>query len=410
MSLCIEEPIHGPRLLLLVDCYLPSRKSAAKLIHDLAIGFSDVGSKVTVLTPDPAITDKVEISIESGVEVVRVRTGRLKGVSKVRRAINEVRLSASLWYGAKAYLARNSFDYVVYYSPTIFFGGLVERLKKLWGCKSYLILRDIFPQWAIDAGVIKSGMIASFFRRFEIRQYQAADVIGVQTPANLAYFEDKPWAANYKLEVLYNWSKTAHDDYASTNFRASLGLEGKVIFFYGGNIGVAQDMDNILRLAARMAVHDDLHFLLVGAGSEVPRLKKIIRDRKVKNITIHDTVSQEEYLGMLDEFDVGILTLDKELKTQNFPGKILGYMAAGMPILASHNPGNDICELLHAKEGGLASVNGNDELLIKHASMLRDDAELRERLGKNGRGLLHELFDVETTAGQILTSLKGASL
>jgi len=175
------------------------------------------------------------------------------------------------------------------------------------------------------------------------------------------------------------------------------------VFFYGGNIGIAQDMDNIIRLAIRMKNEPDAYFLFVGDGSEVSRLESIIKKEGLSNISIHPSVDQQTYLSMLDEFDVGLITLDRNLKTFNFPGKMLGYMYHLMPILASINEGNDLKAVLNEHEAGLVSINGNDEDLYNNAMKLLRDKSLRERTGRNGRRLLEEMFSVGHAAKQIMS-------
>ncbi|MCP4377033.1 MAG: glycosyltransferase family 4 protein, partial [bacterium] len=275
------------RICLIVDCYLPSTKSSAKLVSDLAGEFAGGGHSVMVVTPDDTLGCRCSVSESDGVTVVRVRTGRIKGASLAKRALNEAMLSWTIWRGAKKYFRENPCDLVVFYSPSIFFGSVVKKLKKLWGCGAYLILRDIFPQWAVDAGVMRgSGPIWKFFRKRELLQYAVSDIVAVQSPANLEYFKSPELAGKYRLEVLYNWTQTSEPDVPECNYRGDLGLEGKVVFFYGGNIGVAQDMDNIIRLADGLRDLPQAHFLLVGEGSEVARLEELIQARGLENIQI----------------------------------------------------------------------------------------------------------------------------
>ena len=392
------------RILILVDCYLPSTKSSAKLVHDLAVEWVRQGHEPVVAAPDDALSTPSEISSEEGVTVLRVRTGRIKGASKVRRAINEWRLPSVLWKAGKSFFRSHPCDLVVYYSPTIFFAPLVRRLKRMWRCSAVLVLRDIFPQWAVDAGVLRRGSLPwRFFRRVEFQQYAEADVICVQSPANLAYFEQQGLAGRYRLDVLYNWTPTEGEKVPTTDFRRRLGLDGKVVFFYGGNIGLAQDMDNIVRLARSLEDHEDLFFLLVGEGSEAPRLRERVRTRELRNMMVHPGVDQQTYLGLLAEFDIGLISLDKALRTQNFPGKMLGYLYFAMPILASVNPGNDLREVLQEYQAGLVTLNGEDDALRTNALRLAQDAQLRRQLGQNGRRLLEDLFSVRRAASQILS-------
>jgi glycosyltransferase involved in cell wall biosynthesis len=376
--------------------------SSAKLIHDLASEFHRLGHEPVVVAPDENIRADTEINCENGIKVLRVRTGKIKTASRLIRGFNEARLSEIIWKKGRRFFEDNPCNLIVYYSPTIFFGSLVKRLKNHFACPSYLVLRDIFPQWALDAGVLRRDMIYSYFKFKERQNYEAADIIGVQSPANLRYFEENGLDKQYRMEVLYNWATLHEDDIQSGVHRERLGLQGKVVFFYGGNIGVAQDMDNIIRLAKNLRNEKTAYFLLVGDGSEVPRLKAAIASNGLTNIAIHNAVGQQEYLSMLSEFDVGLISLDRGLKTQNFPGKLLGYMYHAMPILASINPGNDLKEIMEGQQAGLVCMNGEDELFATHARRLVKDENCRRQLGKNSRILLENTFSVSRVAGQIL--------
>ena len=396
------------RILIVGVYYLPSSEASAKLIHDLGQELRRQNHEVTILAPSESIAQDLDVKQEDGLQVVRVKAGKIKGASRALRAWREIRLSATLWRKGKSFFKQQPCDLIIYYSPTIFFGPLVHKLKALWQCPSYLILRDIFPQWAVDLGVLKKGLIWSYFRFRELQQYAAADVIGVQSPANLKYFTEQLPDKNYNLEVLYNWTTTNQETPAPLALRQELGLEGKVVFFYGGNIGVAQDIDNMVRLAEKLREESHIYFLLVGAGTEVERLQAVIAEKKLPNISIRPAVGQKEYLAMLSEVDVGLISLDQRLKTQNYPGKILGYMSASLPILGSINPGNDLSDMLEEHGAGLCSVNGDDERLAAHALKLANDAAYRQHVGASARGLLEQYFSVSVCANQILGRFRTA--
>lgn len=393
-------------MLILVDCYYPSTKSSAKLVHDLAVEFRRRGEQITILTPSESVSRKLEVSQEEGVTVIRVRNGRIKGAGKWQRGIREVLLSRHLWRGAGDFLRRNPCDAILFYSPTIFFGGIVRRLKRLWSCPAYLILRDIFPEWAADAGVIKKGPIYRFFRMVAKGQYKLAEVIAVQSPANLQYFADSFPGSKFRLKVLFNWTALTESALPQTNYRATLGLRGKKVFLYGGNIGIAQDMDNILRLADRLRLREDIHFLLVGEGSEVARLRTAINDHRLENIQIVPNLSQKEYLSMVTEFDFGLISLDARLRTHNVPGKLLSYLYWGLPVLASVNPGNDLFQILGDGAAGFCIRNGDDDALARAAVRLADEPSLATTMAANSRRLLANQFSVEHAASQIVGHLQ----
>lgn len=390
------------RILIVVDSYYPFDNSCSRLIHQLAGEIHSRGHHVSVLTVSPLVASAFEVEVEGGVEIVRVRTGRTKHAPKPVRAANEAMLSRTVWRRARPYLEANRFDLVVFYAPTVFFGPLVARLKRMWGCPAYLILRDVFPQWARDTGQLRDGLIYRYFERRAVEQYDAADVIGMETAGAVDYFRECYPARRDRLEVLHNWTTTEVHVPGRPRFRAEFGLGDEVVFFFGGNIGVAQDMDAILRLAKRMLPMPRAVFLLVGNGSEVGRLREEVRASGLTNVHIHPARPEAEYLAILDEVDVGLIALDGRLRSRNVPGKLMGYLQTGLPVLASLNPGNDLKDLLETHRAGFASFSGEDDLLLRNAVRLMEDAELRERMSEHGRALLAREFSVTSAADRVL--------
>lgn len=381
---------------------MPSTKSSAKLMYDLGQDLLLKGHEVSIITVCEDIDEKIQISNEDGVNVVRVKSGKIDGANRYIRALNEIRLSSSIWKNGKDFFNNNTCELVIWYSPSIFFGSLIKKIKKKNNCFSYLILRDIFPQWALDTGILKKGIIFNFFKKVEIVQYDNADIIGVQSPDNLTYFKNNNLYDKYKIEVLYNWTSLVNTENLKTDFRLKLGLQNKVVFFYGGNIGQAQDLQNIIRLASRIQNETSAHFLIVGDGTESIKLKKIISELQLKNISILKSVDQSTYFAMLSEFDVGLISLEKNFRTSNFPGKMLGYMQYSKPILASINPGNDLKKILLDNNAGLVSINGDDDLLVTNCLYLIQNPDARNTIGNNGYNLLKNIFSVNNASSQIL--------
>ncbi len=397
------------RLVLICDDYLPdSTRVSAKMMHELATELSFRGHEVVVLCPSKS---QSEISTIDGIQVYKFKSGSIKDVSKFRRAINESLLSVKAWYVYRHYLKMNKIDGVVYYSPSIFFGFLVSLIKREWGCKSYLILRDSFPQWLIEHGVISAnGLVAKYFRYFERVNYNAADYIGVMSEANKNIFLSKNARFN-NVNVLYNWAKIEDLSDITTNcLIETLGLSKKVIFFYGGNIGHAQDMSNLIRLALNMRNVKDAHFLFIGQGDEVDLLNEFISCHGLTNCTYLPSISQDEYKSVLKSVHVGLFSLAKSHSVHNFPGKILGYMLNKLPVLGSVNMGNDLKSTINDANAGFIFDNGDDELLLNAAVRLTSDYKLRGEIGRNAFSLLESKFSVSSAVDTIQSSLFNESL
>ena len=375
------------------------------MMHELAVEFVKRGHEVTVVTPHAELESRYSVDELDGIKICYFRSGAVKNVGKVQRAINETLLSHNAWKTYKEYFKDNPHDSIIYYSPSIFWGSLVGKLKKLWSVPSYLILRDFFPQWVIDNGMIKErSVIARYFRYFENLSYQAADTIAIQSPKNLEWFE-KTVRTGKRLDLLYNWAANEPVTFKEKHYRNKYGLQDKVVFFYGGNIGHAQDMMNIVRLAMSLADEKQAHFVLVGQGDEVELVRTAIKEFHLGNMTLLPPVAQDEFKLMLAEFDIGLFSLNKEHTTHNFPGKLLGYMVQEKPILGSVNRDNDLKEVIENAKAGFVSVNGEDELLKENAMRLLCDEDYRGKVGKASMQLLQDLFSVESAADKILDNI-----
>ncbi|WP_227741124.1 glycosyltransferase family 4 protein [Vibrio jasicida] len=397
------------RLALIIDDYLPrSTRVGAKMFHELACHYAALGHDVIVITPEQGQQTKLVKSVIDNVKVWRFSSGAIKDVPKVKRAVNETLLSTRAWNAISHEVKPDTFDGIVYYSPSIFFGGLVSKIKVRCQCKAYLVLRDLFPQWVIDAGMIKQGsLIERYFRFFEKLSYEQADTIGLMSEKNQLLFNEIT-GHRYTSEILRNWAELTPHILSSQkdSIRRQLNLEGKVIYFYGGNIGHAQDMANLMRLARAMSSYRKAHFLFVGQGDEVALINQLAKEWGLNNFTYLPSVDQNEFKDLLADIDIGLFSLSAQHTAHNFPGKLLGYMVQSIPILGSVNRGNDLLDIINDNNAGMISVNGEDDVLYKNALSLYENVELRAQIGCRAYSLLEQEFSVQAAGATIIEALK----
>lgn len=390
------------RLLLVADTYPPARISGALQMHDLATALARFGHRPAVLVPARLESGGFQQSLESGVDVLRVQAPRTKDVPYLQRTLAEWRLPAALLRGLRASpLQRERWDGIVWYSPTIFLGPLVRALRREQNCPSYLIVRDLFPDWAADAGVLRRGGLPfRLFKQVERYQYRHAGVIGVQTPSNvaLACREAPPCA---RIEVLHNWLSPPRE--ARGVVVPSEKLAGRTILVYAGNMGVAQELDAFVELAKRLVFRVDVGLLFIGRGSEAARLKQIAQ--RLGNLDVRDEVAPDDLVEVLNACHVGIIALHTAHRTHNIPGKLLTYLHAGLPVLARVNRGNDLAALLTRENVGLVVEGDDAHRLDAQARRLVDDAALRSAMGRRGRQVAKRLFSPEAAAGQVIQGL-----
>lgn len=353
---------------------------------------------------------------------MRLKAPRTKDIGYVRRTINEFLLPFIMLNNLrKSPLAKLRWDGVVWYSPTIFLGPLANALKKASACRSYLIVRDIFPEWAVDMGLMGRGLPYRFFRAIERYQYSVADVIGVQTQGNLPYFAFCTKQGGRRVEVLQNWLADAPDVGSSISVADSFldchglrprsdeggPLVGRTIFVYAGNMGVAQGMNVLIDLAERLHHRRDIGFLFVGRGSDVQRLREDAKTRGLDNVVFHDEIDPTEIPGLYSQCHVGIVALDPRHKTHNIPGKFLSYMQAGLPVLASINPGNDLAELIQREGVGRVCTDHSVDTLQRLAVELADEITSDKDVSARCHALSAKLFSPEAAVTQIAAALAG---
>lgn len=397
------------RLAIIGDDSLPSSTLVhAKMLHELAAEFVKQGHTAVIIAPGkPKQLKRLDVSRIDEITYWKFKSGKLRGQGKLKRAVHETLLSFNAWLAIRHEVEKEPFEGVIYYSPSTFFGPLVNKIKAKSRCKSYLILRDMFPQWAIDEGLIKNGsLIEKYFRYFENINYHASNSIGLMSPKNLTLFTDK-YQDKFNTHVLYNWADkdTVLPKNVHTDLRETYGLQDKVIFFYGGNIGHAQDMGNLLRLALSMKEVVNAHFIFLGQGDEVDLVKTTIESQNLSNTTFLPSVSQARYKEILTQIDVGLFSLAASHKTHNFPGKLLGYMVESLPILGSINAGNDLSEVVIDAGAGFVLVNGQDAEFFEAAKVLATDGYKRKKMGNNANSLLAKQFSVESAVNTIINNL-----
>ena len=393
------------RIALITVNYPPLISSTAVQMRDLAREFAAQGHEPVMLVPDAELGRPWAIETRDGIQVLRLRAPPIRDIGYLHRTISEFVLPWVMLRGLRASPLRSQrWDGVVWWSPSIFFGPLVNALKRSSGCPSYLILRDIFPDWAVDLGLLRRGPAYRFFKMIERRQHDAADIIGVQSPSNLAFLSQLEGKSTVRLEVLWNWLSPAPNVGCSIDVNATA-LAGRTIFVYAGNMGVAQRLDVLLDLADRLRYRRDIGFLLVGRGSELPRLRAAAADRGLGNVLFYDEIAPDEIPGLLAQCHVGFLALDPRHKTHNIPGKFLAYVQAGLPVLARVNANNDLVGLIETEGVGRVDLDASLDSLQAMAEAMADDSALRELMSSRGRDLAKNLFSSTIAVKQIVTAL-----
>jgi glycosyltransferase involved in cell wall biosynthesis len=394
------------RIALIADTFPPLRTSGAVQLRDLSREFARQGHSLCVLLPAPDQEDPWQLQELDGVQVLRLRAPRTKDIGYVRRTLAELVMPfAMLRNFHKCPLAKECWDGVVWYAPSIFHGPLVNALKKSSRCKSYLIIRDIFPEWAVDMGLMSRGLPYRFFDAVAHYQYSVADIIGIQTQGNSSYFDYWKGQPGRALQVLQNWLDKPGNESCTIRLNET-SLAGRKVFVYAGNMGIAQGMDILLDLAEELQHRSDVGFLFVGRGSDAARLKSKAQLRQLDNVLFHDEIHPDAIPDLYAQCSAGLVTLDPRHKSHNIPGKFLTYMQSGLPVLANVNVGNDLAQMIREKAvGQVCEINQISELLQLTNKLLTQIDSEADELPARCRSLFAQEFAVETAVRQIVAAL-----
>lgn len=393
------------RIALIADTFLPLRTSGAVQLRDLSRELVRQGHQVTVMLPCVEQSEAWRIEEMDGVQVLRLKAPATKDIGYIRRTLNEFLMPFFMKANLlKSPLANKKWHGVVWYAPSIFHAPFASFLKKKSHCKAYLIIRDIFPEWAVDMGLMKRGGLPHrVFQLIARYQYSVADTIGVQTPGNMKYFES--WAANTskKLEVLQNWLGEPAN-VTCTICLDETHLAGRKIFVYAGNMGVAQGMDIVLDLAEKMQTRTDVGFVFVGRGSEAARLQQKSKILGLNNTLFFDEIHPDEIPDLYSQCNVGIVALHPKHNSHNIPGKFITYMQSGLPVLANVNTGNDLAQIIRDERVGevcesnqVSELHALAEQLCKH--------QQRPAFENKCQQLFNRKFSAESAAQQIAAAL-----
>jgi glycosyltransferase involved in cell wall biosynthesis len=385
--------------------FYPLRTSAAVQLEDLALALKSKGLTPIILVPSGKLDVLNSIHFYKDICIIELPSLPIKNVGHFARILGELFLPITMGIGL--IFCRNisvkKFKGIVCYSPSIFFSPLLYFLKKNSNCRVYLIVRDIFPEWALDLGLISNSFSYKVLKLFAWMQYRTANIIGVQSYSNLPFI---PPSITAVKEVLHNWLSSTNDSdvNCSIKFNRTI-IAGRKIFVYAGNMGIAQNPDMLIRLACSMQDKSNIGFALVGRGSEVKNLKEKISNFQLTNILIFDEIPAEEITSLYAQCYVGVISLDLRHRTHNIPGKFLSYARSGLPVLAFTSQSSDLAKTISSYYVG-AICDGVHPDSFKNAIEKLLDSNNYAEMKSNAIKISNSLYSSGRAANQICSGLQ----
>ena len=355
---------------------------------DLLREFIRNGHHVSILSS----TEGSETVIaEENSTIYRVPTGKIEKTSFLQKGINTILIEYRFIAAIKKHLCQVHFDLVLYPTPPITFVGAVKYVKERDRAKTYLMLKDIFPQNAVDIGIMSDhgvkGIIYRFFCRKERQLYAVSDHIGCMSQANVDYIvENHPELNPKKVGICPNcieiMDKSVNVETRNA-IRKKYGIpEDRIVFVYGGNLGRPQGVPFLVECLKTQKKNNQIYFLVVGEGTEYPVLERYSLTGDQDNFKLMQRLPKEDYDTLVGACDVGMLFLDHRFTIPNFPSRLLSYMQAKLPVLACTDPNTDVGKVI--VDGGFGwwcESNSTDAFQETIETILRSDLPA---MGKKG--------------------------
>lgn len=380
------------------------------MYSDMVNEFRNKGHNVLPMAPIISESSKTGISLENDIEVLRIMTLDVFSKNIFEKGFANLLLSFQYKKAYNLFWKEKPLDIVVIPTPSVMFADFINYVKKIKIAKVYLMQKDIFPQNAVDLGLMnEKSPIFKFFKKNEIKLLETADIIGCTSPGNVQYFLNHyPSLNKDKIKLLYNNTKL-FDSLTNASSTLNPDLKGKFMVVFGGNMGRPQQVENVLNLAKRCVEYKDVIFLIIGKGTEMENLKRLAKNASTPNLKFIESLPREEYFNLLSNCNIGLISLHQDFSVPNTPMKLNDYLNAKIPVLASIDRNNDLGRLLVENKMGCYAFADSPNELLRQFLILYNDNELRADLGENGYDFCLKNLSVEKACKDIFQHLNSIS-
>lgn len=378
---------------------------------DLLREFVKKGHNVYCISPTER-RNEVQTHFEEDGHILKLKIGNTQKTNVIEKGISTVLIEPQFIGAIKKYFKDIKFDLVIYSTPPITFVNAVKYVKKRDGAKTYLLLKDIFPQNAVDLGMMKKsgvkGLLYKYFRSKEKRLYAISDKIGCMSQANADYvLKHNPEISAEKVEICPNSIEVTNEMLSpeqKAEIRQKFNIPAdKTVFIYGGNLGRPQDIPFTIECLKANIGFDDRFFVICGTGTEYPKLKNYIDTEKPVNVLLINGLPKNDYESFVGCCDIGLIFLDHRFNIPNFPSRLLSYMQKGMPVLACTDPNTDIGKVITDGNFGWWCASNSTECFTE-AVNTAVEADIKS-LGENAFNYLNDNYSSKDAMKKILKGL-----
>ncbi len=348
---------------------------------------------ITIVRCDSECEETFYCKTQDHLAMLTVKTMDPFSRNIIKKGINQICLASYFKSAIKKYLEKEKYDLILYATPPITLANVVKYCKNKYKAKTFLMLKDIFPQNAVDLGMFKeNSMIHKYFRFQERKYYKYSDYIGCMSQGNVDYvLKHNPDISADKIGIFANSIEI--EDIEGLTFN-----DDKTVFILGGNLGKPQNIPGLLNIIEKVKDVEKAEFLIVGRGTEQNKIVDFISKKNIKNLTYKEYVPQDEYYKLLNSADVGLISLDPRFTIPNIPSKFQHYLKLKKPVLAITDVNTDIKDMIINNECGWWCDATKMESIVETIKKICANKEQQILKGENGRRYLEREFDVEINA------------
>ncbi len=377
---------------------------------DLLRKFHKEGHEVFVVCPIERREKKpTHLNKQDFGTILNVKTLNLQKTNVIEKGLGILTIEYQYLNAIKKFYKKEKFDLILYSTPPITFSNIISYIKNKDSAYAYLLLKDIFPQNAVDMKMIKEGgLLHKYFRYKEKKLYDLSDTIGCMSPKNLNFIlSHNSEIDRKKVEVNPNSIEPINvvfSEEQNKEIRNKYGLPiNKKILVYGGNLGKPQGLEFLLQTIEN-SYNEDVFFLVIGDGTEYHKIDCWFKKNKPINAKLLKRLSKIDYDTLLASCDVGLIYLHPNFSIPNFPSRLLSYLEMKMPVIAATDSNTDIGDIIEKSNCGYKVISGDIETMDNVITQIVKNNKLKE-MGNNGWELLQSNYLVDYSYQLIMNKL-----
>lgn len=362
---------------------------------DLISKFVSEGYEATIICPiERRFGLNSRIIISNGVKIIQVKSLNIQKTNILEKIVSTFLLEFLLIISFLKNCKNESYDIGLFTTPPIFITNFIKVLNNKRVKVKYLLLKDIFPQNALDLNITSKLSPFYLYSRFiEKKLYNKFDYIGCMSKANMDYIIKHNKIDKSKVEV--NPNSVDVFKYPKKKNKKKNTKELKLV--YGGNLGLPQNPILITKFISKIELLDNVSLKIIGSGTEFKYIESYIIKNNISKTKILRNQTKASYFGELDNSDVGLIFLNEKFTIPNYPSRLLDYLYFDLTIISNTDSITDIDEIIVKENVGKTFYGMGDlDNMILEINKMRDRTYLKS-FNNNSQIILSNFFNIETS-------------